>query len=1029
MRKFTVSHQARFSFFLGAICALACAGCSQTEYRLQADQDAYCLIDERNDDPRWYTDDYSIEIDPRSRYYDVYDPDHAPMPPDDPASHEYLHLVGGHEGWAHWHDNGDRSELENPNWREVLGDYMQITDDGAVMLDIDSSLRLAYVHSPQHQQQLETMYLSALDVSLRRFELDTQLFARFDTAFNHRGPLTGNPTSLLALGRGGTGEGSAVFTKQRFATAGELVVGFANSFVFEFAGGDTNLASSLLNFTVKQPLLRGAGRDIGLEALTARERELLSNLRAYSQFRQGFYTQVAIGELGVTGPRRNSTSTDLQSFSGRGGNGGYVGLLQQLQQIRNTEDNLDLQERTRDRLVALYDNELIDLVQVDQFNQSIETTRASLLDSQNNLKLALDEFKTNTLGLPPSLPVDLDQTLIEPFQLFPREASPLLDSLFDLQTRIGDVAELFDLLARGATLQGELAGLPANGDIDSVGQTLESMLFFAESMQRRLLTLNDDLKQLDKVSEQLDPPLTEREQARRQLLREQLKDNPEALKQRFRVMRARLDELIESLAEENLATTVEAAVPVLTEMLQVSEACLAIQARTRAIAYEPQAILDDAATYIEPVRQLFERAREDLARMDAVVPIREQTMDDRAREQFRDDRERLHERMFDLEKGEVGFDVSVERLQTLRDGLTPETREKTLRGLVAWIQSFLQVVERLTLVPAQARLEVITVKPIQLESPVAFQIALTNRLDFMNGRAALVDRWRQIQVQADDLQALLNISASGDLQTDGDNPVRFNGRKSNLALKAEFDSPITRLEERNDYRQALIGYQQNRRSLIQSHDDLEKGLRALLRTLEQRRLQLEIQRRAVAIAMRRVDETQLTLNEPPVQLQPGQRARISPTTAINLLSAQSSLQTTQNAFLGAWLNYYTARIRLYRELGIMELDADGRWVEAAIEEALQRLPAGVPDGLDQELPPDVPSDLLDGYGVELHEPAPAAEETGAVQAAARIGKKPLEVIRASVAGLTRRAESHAENDRPAATHWRPTKKVSESTSD
>ena len=1019
MRAIPVS-RARFSILVGAICALTCGGCSQTEYRRQADQDAYCLIDERNGDPRWYTDDYSIEIDPRSRYYDVYDPDHAPMPHDDPASHEYLHLVGGHEGWAHWHDNGERGELENPSWREVLGDYMQLTGDGAVMLDIDSSLRLAYVHSPLHQKQLEEMYLSALDVSLQRFNLDTQLFAKFDSAFTHSGALTGNPSSKLKVGRDGTGEGSSVFTKQTFATAGELLVGFANSFVFEFYGGDTNLASSLLNFTVTQPLLRGAGRDIGLEALTAQERELLSNLRAYSQFRQGFYTQVAIGELGVRGPQRNGTSTDLQSFSGQGGNNGFVGLLQQLQQIRNTEDNLDLQERTRDRLVALYDNELIDLVQVDQFNQSIETTRASLLDSQNNLKLSMDSFKTETLGLPPSLPVDLDQMLIEPFQLFPREASPLLDSLFDLQTRIGDVAELFDLLGRGAVLQGQLAGLPADGDVDSVGETLESMLFFAESMQRRLLTLNDDLDQLGKVANQFDLPLTEREQARWRLLSERLEGKPEALKQRFRVIRARLDELIESLAEDNLSDTVEAAVPVLTEMLQVSEACLAVQARTRAIAYEPQAILDDAEQLIEPVRQLFEHARGDLARMDAVVPVREQTMDEQARDQFRRERERLHERMFDLEKGEVGFDVSVERLQTLRDELTPETRVQTLRGLVAWVQSFLQVVERLTLVPAQARLEVITVEPIELESPVAFQIALANRLDFMNGRAALVDRWRQIQVKADALQAVLNISASGDLGTDGDNLVKFRGPKSNLQLKAEFDAPITRLRERNEYRQALIEYQQNRRTLIQSHDELEKGLRALLRTLEQRRLQLEIQRRAVAIAMRRVDETQLTLNEPPVQLQPGQRARISPTTAINLLSAQSSLQTTQNAFLGAWLNFYTARMRLYRELGIMELDSDGHWIEAPIDEVLQRLPNLPRDNFDQELPPDLPSDLLDSYGANLPEPAPAAEEPGVVQTMSSAGKKSLEAVRASIRRLTNQTESHDGKEDANATHWRPT---------
>ena len=40
------------------------------------------------------------------------------------------------------------------------------------------------------------------------------------------------------------------------------------------------------------------------------------------------------------------------------------------------------------------------LVQVDQFRQNIEVTRATLLDQQNALKLALDNYKTLTLGLP-----------------------------------------------------------------------------------------------------------------------------------------------------------------------------------------------------------------------------------------------------------------------------------------------------------------------------------------------------------------------------------------------------------------------------------------------------------------------------------------------------------------------------------------------------------------------------------------------------------------------------------------------------
>ena len=249
----------------------------------------------------------------------------------------------------------------------------------------------------------------------------------------------------------------------RLATAGEVLVGFANSFAFEFTGGDVSLASSLANFSFIQPLLRGGGRHIALEQLTLSERRLLANLRAYSQFRQGFFTQIVIGELGVNGPQRSGQGTVLQSFSGFGGVGGYLDLLQQAQRIRNTEDNLRLQLRTRDRLEALYDNELIDIVQVDQFRQNIEVTRSNLLDQTNGLELAVDNYKTQILGLPSDLPTEVDEQLVEGFQLVPLESSPVVDSILELQSRLGIAGELLDLESRIGELK-EL--LPELGDGD-----------------------------------------------------------------------------------------------------------------------------------------------------------------------------------------------------------------------------------------------------------------------------------------------------------------------------------------------------------------------------------------------------------------------------------------------------------------------------------------------------------------------------------------------------------------------------------
>ena len=76
------------------------SGCSRRKYRLAADRQAYDLVAEKSNDPRWAIQPWSVYSDPRSRYYDPYNPDRPPMPPDDPASHQYMVRVAGIFGYV-----------------------------------------------------------------------------------------------------------------------------------------------------------------------------------------------------------------------------------------------------------------------------------------------------------------------------------------------------------------------------------------------------------------------------------------------------------------------------------------------------------------------------------------------------------------------------------------------------------------------------------------------------------------------------------------------------------------------------------------------------------------------------------------------------------------------------------------------------------------------------------------------------------------------------------------------------------------
>jgi hypothetical protein len=562
---------------------------------------------------------------------------------------------------------------------------------------------------------------------------------------------------------------------------------------------------------------------------------LLANLRSYGQFRQGFYTQVAIGELGVPGPQRGGRGTNLQVFSGQANLGGYVGLLQQLQQIRNAEDNLDLQQRTLAQLEALLEAGLIDLIQVDQFRQNVQRDRASLLRSRNDFLRSLDSYKSSTLGLPPNLPVDLNDDLIRQFQLVDRDATAIRDAIAKLQDQVGQLPDDVDLEA----IQNIQSG---------VFDLVEPLSRQLDAVQRDLTVTKESLPQRQRSMTESEMELLEGEIA-------QLEKGFSDLEKQFAQLEQKVSKLRDAHAEDAQPAETEA---------EVDEAANA----------------DDSMSVT------------DVAIRDTVILLRD----------------------------------------------------------------MLRLVQGSILVQARARLEAVTVEAIDLDPELAFQIALDNRLDFMNGRASLVDDWREIQVSADALQSILNITAAGEMRTARNNPLSFRAPTSQVRLGLQFDAPFTRLLERNVYREALINYQRSRRGFIQSRDSLHLGLRVLLREIEQLRTNLEIQRLAVAIAIRRVDLTRAALYAPVPPPQPGQRAApFGPTAAINLLSAQSALRDTQNAFLSVWLNYYAAKMRLARELGIMQLDTEGRWIEMPPPGAQgQEQPSGL-----EELPPPLGPGLLE----------------------------------------------------------------------
>jgi hypothetical protein len=262
----------------------------------------------------------------------------------------------------------------------------------------------------------------------------------------------------------------------------------------------------------------------------------------------------------------------------------------------------------------------------------------------------------------------------------------------------------------------------------------------------------------------------------------------------------------------------------------------------------------------------------------------------------------------------------------------------------------------LSLLQARARLDTITFDPVELTPEEAFCIASRYRRDWMNARAALVDSWRLIHFNANDLESDLDLVFEGDITSTSDNPFSLSGRDGRLSVGLQFDAPLTRLSERNTYRQSLIEFQQARRQYYQFRDRVQRDIRRRLRQSRLDDLNFELRRAAVHVGITQVDLARLRLSEPsrPVPpsapgqpLQPGGEAQFGATVARDLVNALVDLLLVQNDFLSVWVDHEVQRLQLDFDLGIMELDANGIRIEheQPLKTFLETLPATAPHEL------------------------------------------------------------------------------------
>lgn len=462
---FVVNSRVNWGFWVVLVpgVLLGQTGCSREHFRDRADKDVEAVISQKNIFPDWKVENWHVYPDSRARFADA-NPDMAdypPYPPDEYAS--WLTApnpqqpgrggTGRHEGdgWLKalcaW-DAQNRAEDEvadqaekaktpplsmpGPDGKPLEKKPQDQTKDeamGAVVggssayertflsnergyrIRLDQAVELALFNSREFQDRREDLYLAALPVTLERFGFAAQAFAA-------------ERLIRQSVGReypGGGGENWQIETdlgfNRTFATGAELIVRLANQIVIDLSGPAPQTSISNLGLTFIQPLLRGGGFAVTLEALTQAERTLLYAIRSYARFRKVFYVAIA-GQGDYT-----NNPYGLQGLAANLGRGvganltarpvGYLPTVLRAATLANERMNMANLEQFLRLFRNLQEGGVQNELQVGRVEQNLINSRIQVLNSTRLYLDNIDNFKLQ-LGIPATVPMELDDTPLRP---------------------------------------------------------------------------------------------------------------------------------------------------------------------------------------------------------------------------------------------------------------------------------------------------------------------------------------------------------------------------------------------------------------------------------------------------------------------------------------------------------------------------------------------------------------------------------------------------------------------------------------
>ncbi len=244
------------------------------------------------------------------------------------------------------------------------------------VLTLRDAVAIATKYSRDYQNQKESLYQSALGLTLVRYNYARQWFGTVDVEYTRSfNPSTEQEDDVLAESSVGVSRTSIFSNGMRIGTS--LAVDWAR-----FLTGDPQTSlGSVLNATLEAPILGAGAGKTAWENLTQSERNVLYQVRNFNRYRQTFVTQIISAYYAVLQQRERVNISEL-SYN----------------RLKDSTNRLNMEVEVGQR--PQYD--------ADEAKQNMLDAENNLVSDKRNYAQVLDSFKIR-LSIPTDANITLDQ--------------------------------------------------------------------------------------------------------------------------------------------------------------------------------------------------------------------------------------------------------------------------------------------------------------------------------------------------------------------------------------------------------------------------------------------------------------------------------------------------------------------------------------------------------------------------------------------------------------------------------------------